>query len=195
VLEGYLPIIYKFSHIQPSAVWGAIFNLAKNGIALVNTAPHKETAEFLYVAARQEQIVEKRSPAVHAFKKYEKLSDAQVYFVASLPNSLKPLIAYANVEGENAAKFSSRTTEAALAKGVNLGDAMRIASEKNGGKGGGHNIAAGAQVTLDQIDNFERKECVKPGHNEYPPTSPERIQPFLGRRAYPLPSHVLLSFF
>lgn len=31
VLEGYLPIIYKFSRIQPAAVWGAMFNLAKNG--------------------------------------------------------------------------------------------------------------------------------------------------------------------
>jgi ERCC4-type nuclease len=86
VLEGYLPIIYKFSHIQPSAIWGAIFNLAKNGIALVNTASQKETVDFLYVAARQEQFVEKRSPVVHAFKKCETLSDAQVYFVASLPN-------------------------------------------------------------------------------------------------------------
>jgi Fanconi anemia group M protein len=86
VLEGYLPIIYKFSHIQPSAIWGAIFNLAKNGIALVNTASHKETIDFLYVAARQEQIVEKRSPTVHAFKKCETLSDAQVYFIASLPS-------------------------------------------------------------------------------------------------------------
>ena len=86
VLEGYLPIIYKFSHIQPSAIWGAMFNLAKNGIALVNTASYKETIDFLYVAARQEQIVEKRSPVVHAFKKCETLSDAQVYFIASLPN-------------------------------------------------------------------------------------------------------------
>jgi len=86
VLEGYLPIIYKYSNIQPSAIWGAMFNLAKNGISLVNTASYKETIDFLYVAARQEQIVEKRSPVVHAFKKCEKLSDAQVYFVASLPN-------------------------------------------------------------------------------------------------------------
>ena len=86
VLEGYLPIIYKFSHIQPSAIWGAMFNLAKNGVALVNTASYKETIDFLYVAARQEQIVEKRSPVVHAFKKCETLSDAQVYFIASLPN-------------------------------------------------------------------------------------------------------------
>lgn len=86
LLEGYLPIIYKFSHIQPAAIWGAMFNLAKNGIALVNTASYKETVDFLYVGARQEQILEKRVPTVHAFKKTETLSDAQVYFIASLPN-------------------------------------------------------------------------------------------------------------
>jgi len=86
LLEGYLPIIYKFSHIQPVAVWGAMFNLAKNGIAMVNTTSYKETVDFLYVAAKQEQIVEKRTPMVHAFKKVDTLADAQVYFVASLPN-------------------------------------------------------------------------------------------------------------
>jgi ERCC4-type nuclease len=86
LLEGYLPIIYKFSHVQPAAIWGAMFNLAKNGIALVNTASYKETIDFLYVAARQEQIVEKRAPTVHAFKKTGTLADAQVYLIASLPN-------------------------------------------------------------------------------------------------------------
>jgi len=86
LLEGYLPIIYKFSHIQPSAVWGAMFNLAKNGIALINTKSFKESIDFLYVAARQEQIVEKRAPIVHAFKKTETLSDAQVFLIASLPH-------------------------------------------------------------------------------------------------------------
>ena len=86
LLEGYLPIIYKFSHIQPVAIWGAMFNLAKNGIALINTSSYKETIDFLYVAAKQEQIVEKRVPTVHAFKKCETLSDAQVYFIASLPS-------------------------------------------------------------------------------------------------------------
>jgi len=86
LLEGYLPIIYKFSHIQPVAVWGAMFTLAKNGIALVNTTSYRETIDFLYVAARQEQIVEKRAPTVHPFKKIDTLADAQVYFVASLPS-------------------------------------------------------------------------------------------------------------
>ena len=37
LLEGYLPIIYKFSKIKPSSVWGAMFALAKNGIAMVHT--------------------------------------------------------------------------------------------------------------------------------------------------------------
>jgi Fanconi anemia group M protein len=86
VLEGYLPVIYKYSSIQPQAIWGAMFNLAKNGIAMINTASQKETVDFLYTAARQEQLVEKRSAVVHAFKKCDTLSDAQVYFVASLPS-------------------------------------------------------------------------------------------------------------
>ncbi len=86
LIEGYMPMIYKFSHIQPVSIWGAMFTLAKNGVPMVNTASYKETIDFLHVAARQEQIVEKRSPTVHAFKKTDTLSDAQMYFVASLPN-------------------------------------------------------------------------------------------------------------
>ena len=72
----------------------------------------------------------------------------------SLPNSQKPLIAYANIETEGVAKFSARTTDLMVHKGVNLGEVMHVASEKYGGKGGGHNIAAGGQVPLDQVENF-----------------------------------------
>ncbi|MEM2972419.1 MAG: ERCC4 domain-containing protein [Candidatus Bathyarchaeia archaeon] len=86
LLEGYMPIIYKFSRIQPVSVWGAMFNLAKNGIAIVNTTSYKETVDFLYVAARQEQIVEKRVPTVHPVKKCETTVEAQIFFMASLPN-------------------------------------------------------------------------------------------------------------
>lgn len=86
IIEGYMPMIYKFSKIQPVAVWGAMFNLAKNGVPMVNTTSQKETIDFLYVAARQEQIVEKRSPTVHTFKNYDTISEAQLYFIASLPS-------------------------------------------------------------------------------------------------------------
>ena len=74
--------------------------------------------------------------------------------VSTLVNNEKPLIAFANVENEQSAKFSGRTTEAAIRKGVNLGEVMRLASEAHGGKGGGHNIAAGAQVPLNEIEGF-----------------------------------------
>jgi ERCC4-type nuclease len=86
LLEGYLPAIYKYSRIQPASVWGAMFNLARNGVAIVNTTSYKETVDFLCVAARQEQLVEKRQPTVHPFKRMDTLADAQLYFVASLPN-------------------------------------------------------------------------------------------------------------
>jgi single-stranded-DNA-specific exonuclease len=73
-----------------------------------------------------------------------------------LPVSEKPILAFANVEAEGVAKFSARTTDTTVEKGVNLGEIMRVASEKLGGKGGGHNIAAGAQVPLDKVEDFVR---------------------------------------
>jgi ERCC4-type nuclease len=86
LIEGYLPIIYKFSKIQPSSVWGAMFALAKQGVFMIHTTSYKETIDFLYTAAKQEQIVEKRIPVVHPIKKTETLTDAQIFFVASLPS-------------------------------------------------------------------------------------------------------------
>jgi ERCC4-type nuclease len=86
LIEGYMPIIYKFSKIQPASVWGAMFALAKQGIYMIHTNSYKETTDFLYTAAKQEQIVEKRIPAVHPIKKTETLAEAQIFFLASLPN-------------------------------------------------------------------------------------------------------------
>ena len=86
LIEGYFPIIYKFSRINPSSVWGAMFTLAKHGINMIHTTNYKETIDFLYTSARQEQIVEKRVPAVHPVKKTETLAEAQIFFLSSLPN-------------------------------------------------------------------------------------------------------------
>ncbi len=85
LIEGYLPIVYKYSRIQPAAVWGAMFALAKQGVSIIHTNSYKETVDFLYTAAKQEQIVEKRTPVVHPIKKTETIADAQVFFLASLP--------------------------------------------------------------------------------------------------------------
>ena len=85
LIEGYMPIVYRFSKIQPASVWGAMFALAKQGIGMIHTNSYKETIDFLYVAAKQEQIVEKRAPVVHPIKPSETLQDQQVFFLASLP--------------------------------------------------------------------------------------------------------------
>jgi RecJ-like exonuclease len=74
--------------------------------------------------------------------------------VSTLPNPEKPLIAFANVEEQGLAKISARTIDMIVAKGVNLGDIMQAAAERCDGKGGGHNVAAGAQVPLEKIDDF-----------------------------------------
>jgi len=73
---------------------------------------------------------------------------------SSLPNPEKPLIIYANVKEEETAKFSARTVDMVTHKGVNLGKVMQVAAEKFLGKGGGHNIAAGAQVPIQNINPF-----------------------------------------
>jgi len=86
LIEGYFPIIYKFSRVNPSSVWGAMFSLAKQGINMIHTTSYKETIDFLYTSAKQEQIVEKRIPSVHPVKKTSTLADAQIFFLASLPS-------------------------------------------------------------------------------------------------------------
>ncbi len=73
---------------------------------------------------------------------------------SSLPNPDKPLIAYANVSEEGLTKISARTLDSVTCKGVNLGEIMQIAAEKFTGKGGGHNVAAGAQVPIERIGDF-----------------------------------------
>jgi RecJ-like exonuclease len=72
----------------------------------------------------------------------------------SLAKPEKPIIAYSIVQKENLAKISARATNTAVEKGLNLAEILRVAAEECSGKGGGHNIAAGAQVPIDKLDSF-----------------------------------------
>lgn len=71
----------------------------------------------------------------------------------SLPKPEKPIIAYA-VADEEVVKVSARTLDTLTSRGLDLGEIMRVAAEKFEGKGGGHNIAAGAQVPIKDVDAF-----------------------------------------
>ncbi len=72
----------------------------------------------------------------------------------NIPKLEKPLVAYSAIQGEELAKFSARTTDPLVKKGLNLGEIMKTAAEKYSGRGGGHNIAAGAQVPIKNVDAF-----------------------------------------
>lgn len=64
----------------------------------------------------------------------------------------KPLIGF-NV-GTDSTKVSSRGTRKLINKGLNLSIVMREASEKVGGSGGGHDIAAGAVIPRGKEKQF-----------------------------------------
>ena len=72
----------------------------------------------------------------------------------NLPKPEKPLFAFSMIPIENAAKISARASVLLVNKGLNLGDILRVAAEKFSGRGGGHNIAAGAQVPIEHIESF-----------------------------------------
>jgi len=72
----------------------------------------------------------------------------------TLSNLEKPLIVYSVVSGEDMVKVSARALESLINKGLNLGEVLRIAAEKHSGRGGGHDIAAGAQVPIKNVESF-----------------------------------------
>ncbi|UCH31776.1 MAG: DHH family phosphoesterase [Candidatus Bathyarchaeota archaeon] len=72
----------------------------------------------------------------------------------NLPKLEKPIIAYAAVAGDNVVKVSARTLDILTSKGLDLGEIMRTTAEKFDGEGGGHDIAAGAQVPFEDVEAF-----------------------------------------
>lgn len=72
----------------------------------------------------------------------------------NLAKTEKPLIAFSTIPNEELAKISARASVLLINKGLNLGDILRVAAENFSGRGGGHDIAAGAQVPIEHIDSF-----------------------------------------
>jgi single-stranded-DNA-specific exonuclease len=64
----------------------------------------------------------------------------------------RPIVGFAISSGIT--KVSARGTTDLVRRGLNLGMVMKEAAERFGGTGGGHNIAAGAQIPLGKEDEF-----------------------------------------
>jgi RecJ-like exonuclease len=57
---------------------------------------------------------------------------------------------------DNKIRVSARAPRALIDKNVNLDLAMRISAERSSGIGGGHDVAAGAQIPADKLEEFLR---------------------------------------
>jgi len=77
---------------------------------------------------------------------------AGMLFGSGRINDRKPIFALALAD--DGVKVSGRGTKALVSAGLDLSEVMRLAADKVGGVGGGHNIAAGATVPPEKADEF-----------------------------------------
>ncbi len=93
---------------------------------------------------------------IQYFHAEDRILDTIVGIVAGMcftkANLKKPIIAFAN--NGKGIKVSARATQRLVEKGVHLAKALHAVAEKVGGKGGGHNIAAGATIPVGTETEF-----------------------------------------
>jgi RecJ-like exonuclease len=69
-------------------------------------------------------------------------------------DNLRPLVGFANCDDGLNVKVSARASQHLSEEGLNLSEVVRVAAEQVGGTGGGHNIAAGAQIPYGTEKTF-----------------------------------------
>ncbi|MDI9644290.1 MAG: DHH family phosphoesterase [Candidatus Verstraetearchaeota archaeon] len=96
--------------------------------------------------------------SVQAILAGNNIDDRMIGTIVSIAFSMKPFTRSKPILGlatsEGAVKISARGTQELVRRGLNLGAAVRDASERVGGAGGGHNIAAGGQIPVGKEDEF-----------------------------------------
>ncbi len=123
----------------------------------------------------------KRDEVLEIFKKYRNNVINEVYSAISGRKELKSIV-YFYVEGDSMAgavsgimssyvfdkrrpvlalhvknsevRVSARTTRYMVSRGLNMGEILKNCSEKVGGFGGGHNVAAGANIPEEKEKEF-----------------------------------------
>lgn len=79
--------LYSLRGINENALRGAITSLAIDyGIRIIRTNNEEDTAKYLHIIAKREQLEENRSISLRGEKKPEFLEEKQLYIVESLPN-------------------------------------------------------------------------------------------------------------
>lgn len=102
-----------------------------------------------------EEIGIKELKNIQFFHAGKDIKDTIIGIIAGMSlvkNPRKPIVAFA--ENEEGIKVSARANYKLVEKGLNLGKVIRIASEKVGGSGGGHSVAAGALIPQGSEEKF-----------------------------------------
>lgn len=109
----------------------------------------RKIAEYLDLVREKSSIVEMEN--IYALSAQGEIDDRIIGVVASILIStgiLKkkmPIVALAKADG-GLIKVSGRLTEELAMEGINMGEVMMEAAERFSGRGGGHDIAAGAFI-------------------------------------------------
>jgi DNA excision repair protein ERCC-4 len=87
ILEGYLPVVFRFTGVNESSIWGAITSIAVElRVPMVPTPDTKHTARFIERIAYSEQIKIKRPIVIRPKEKVLTLAQQQQYLICGLPN-------------------------------------------------------------------------------------------------------------
>ena len=124
----------------------------------------KKIAEYLDWVQETGRLEEKKN--IYVLRAGSGIDDriigvvASILLTTSMLGKEKPIVATATSE-EGLIKVSARATEQMARAGIDLGEAMMKAAEKFSGRGGGHDIAAGAFLQemeekqfLELVDEF-----------------------------------------
>ncbi len=117
--------------------------------------------ERLNWIAGNEEIIENKSNIVYLdFTEESRLKSIGELLSVILESGImgrdKPLLGLAESE-DGELKVSARGTQKLVEKGIDLGSIMSEASGELDGRGGGHNVAAGARLSLEEKDEFVDK--------------------------------------
>jgi RecJ-like exonuclease len=129
----------------------------KKSISLLKEHKAYLSSCFSWISQNTKEI--KAANSIYYFHSGKKINENVIGTVVSMVinsrilDPINPVIGFAEAE-KGEIKASARGTRELVEKGLNLGIAMRYAAEKLGGEGGGHDIAAGAQIKKGKEEEF-----------------------------------------
>jgi RecJ-like exonuclease len=101
----------------------------------------------------------KELESIYVIQAYDNVEETVIGVVSSIIlgngtlSSNKPIIATA-IDEDGQIKVSARGTEVLTSKGLHLGEVMQVAAKYVEGRGGGHDVAAGAFIPSNREEEF-----------------------------------------